>query len=234
MNYRPICGNCNLHLLSPFFSFSFKTMTIDEHSVHRVPSLNNAPPLSTRKKNPHSRTQSISTQPVTQKKKHNRRGSLPTTIHVTEANKYNYESPTRSPFLLSPIPPLPEKGAIAIHIANPKSDVIAASHYNFKHENALKNMSYILTWYFFSTLLSLYNKNLMGRDRFNFNFPLLVSAIHAGIHSVITALMMWFGGNRWKDTSGNQMTMNDYIFKVVSKIICFLLVINTHKRFLVV
>lgn len=187
-------------------------MTVDEHTVHRVSSVSNAPPPTTRKK-PHSRTQSISTQPVTQKKKHNRRGSLPTTIHVTD--KY-IDPPVRSPFLISPIPPLPEKGAVAIHIANPKSDVIAVSHYSFKHENTLYNMSYIMTWYFFSTSLSLYNKNLMGRDRFNFNFPLLVSAIHAGIHFVITALMMSLGGNRWKDTSGNQMTWNNYLFKVVS------------------
>jgi hypothetical protein len=167
------------------------------------------------RKNPHSRTQSISTQPVTQKKKHGRRGSLPTAIHVTEANRFYHsslETPMRSPFLLSPIPPLPEKGAIAIHIANPKSDV--ASHYITKHENTIKNLSYILIWYFFSTSLSLYNKNLMGRDRFNFSFPLLVSAIHAGLHAVITTLMMWLGGNRWKGNSTN-VTLNDYLFKVV-------------------
>lgn len=190
-------------------------MTLDAETTRENPTIvfNHQ---TTRKKNIHSRTQSISTQPVTQKKKHNRRGSLPTAIHVLEANRYNYESPNRSPFLLSPIPPLPEKGAIAIHIANPKSNTIATSHYSMnKHENAIKNLSYILIWYFFSTSLSLYNKNLMGRDRFNFNFPLLVSAIHAGIHSVITTLMMWFGGNRWKNTSGVKMTMNDYIFKVV-------------------
>ncbi|KAL9541230.1 hypothetical protein MBANPS3_009234 [Mucor bainieri] len=173
------------------------------------------PPITTRK-SAHSRTQSISTQPVTQKKKqHSRRGSLPTAIHVNEANRFYHSSlnsPIRSPFLLSPIPPLPEKGAIAIHIANPKSDV--ASHYITKHENTIKNLSYILIWYFFSTSLSLYNKNLMGRDRFNFNFPLLVSSIHAGLHAIITALMMWLGGNRWKSASVG-MSLNDYLFKVV-------------------
>ena len=174
------------------------------------------PPITTRK-SAHNRTQSISTQPVTQKKKqHSRRGSLPTAIHVNEANRFYHSSlnsPIRSSFLLSPIPPLPEKGAIAIHIANPKSDV--ASHYITKHENTIKNLSYILIWYFFSTSLSLYNKNLMGRDRFNFNFPLLVSAIHAGLHAIITTLMMWLGGNRWKSATVG-MTLNDYLFKVVS------------------
>ena len=171
---------------------------------------------SRRNNNSHNRTQSISTQPVTQKKKQNRRGSLPTAILAAEANTYNYDSPNRSPFIPSPLPPLSEKSNVAIHIANSKSNTIAASHYNTsKHENTIKNLSYILCWYFFSTSLSLYNKNLMGRDRFNFNFPLLVSAIHAAIHSIITTLMMWFGGNRWKNTTGIPMTWNDYIFKVV-------------------
>lgn len=175
-----------------------------------------AGPPSTRKKQ-HSRTQSISTQSVTSKKQHKRMGSLPAAIHSAEANKLYHSSldaSPRSPFLLSPIPPLPEKGNIAIHIANPKSDI--ASHYITKHEDTIKNLSYILTWYFFSTSLSLYNKNLMGRDRFNFNFPLLVSAIHAGLHSIITTVMMWFGGNRWKSNTVN-LSIKDYVFKVVCK-----------------
>jgi hypothetical protein len=186
-------------------------MTVEsELALERSTSLNSGPP--TRKnKSLHNRTQSISTTPLAVKKQHRRRGSLPAAIHILESNS---ESPIRSPI----IPTLPEKGAISIHIANPKSDVIAASHFshNSTHKTAIKNISYILTWYFFSTSLSLYNKNLMGRDRFNFNFPLLVSAIHAGIHSIITTLMMWFGGNRWKNTSGVSMSLNDYLYKVVS------------------
>lgn len=176
-----------------------------------------AGPPPTRKKQ-HVRTQSISTQPVTTKKQHKRMGSLPAAIHVADANLLYHsslDSPARSPFLLSPIPPLQEKGNIAIHIANPKSDI--ASHYITKHENTIKNLSYILTWYFFSTSLSLYNKNLMGRDRFNFHFPLLVSAIHAGLHSLITTLMMWFGGNRWKNNT-TTLSIRDYVFKVVCSI----------------
>ncbi|KAI7904335.1 uncharacterized protein BX663DRAFT_339287 [Cokeromyces recurvatus] len=189
-------------------------MTIENEAQQMMPlRSNNAPikivgPPIIRKNPQHNRTQSISTtQPITQKKKqHNRRGSLPTAIHVAEANKFHHsslESPLHSSFLLSPIPPLPEKGAISIQIANPKSDV--ASHYITKHENTIKNLSYILIWYFFSTTLSLYNKNLMGRDRFNFNYPLLVSSIHAGIHVIITSLMMWLGGNRWRSTTIENM-----------------------------
>lgn len=183
-------------------------MTIDaEPSLVRTFGSNNTlpPPISTRKKNPHNRTQSISTQPVTQKKKHGRRGSLPIQVH--ELHKLGH-----SPLFPPPLSPLP--GTISIQIANPQSNVAA---YNVdKHKKYLQNLTYIFTWYFFSTSLSLYNKNLMGRDRFNFNFPLLVSAIHAAIHSVITMLMMSLGGSRWRDRAGNKMTLHDYFYKVVS------------------
>lgn len=149
---------------------------------------------------------------------HGRRGSLPPVLKVqtqqlqqqqhlqpSSVNNNNNKlagvdfSPiSRTPFT-STIPTLPEKGSISIHINHPtKSDVLGRHLIQPQHENILKNLSYILLWYFFSTTLSLYNKNLMGRDRFNFQFPLLVSAIHAGIHSVITWLMMTFGGDRWR------------------------------------
>jgi hypothetical protein len=158
---------------------------------------------------------------------HGRRGSLPPVLkvqtqqlqqqqHLQPSNVNNnnnsnnnsnklasvdFSPISRSPFTSS-IPPLPEKGSISIHINHPtKSDVLGRHLIQPQHENILKNLSYILLWYFFSTTLSLYNKNLMGRDRFNFQFPLLVSAIHAGIHSVITWLMMTFGGDRWRKGS---------------------------------
>ncbi|KAI8344585.1 triose-phosphate transporter family-domain-containing protein [Chlamydoabsidia padenii] len=147
-------------------------------------------------------------------KPHGRRGSLPPVLKVqtqhlqpsgiNNNNKLagvDFSPVSRSPFTTS-IPPLPEKGSVSIHINHPtKSDILGRHLIQPQHENILKNLSYILLWYFFSTTLSLYNKNLMGRDRFNFQFPLLVSAIHAGIHSVITWLMMTFGGDRWRKNS---------------------------------
>ncbi|KAF7727488.1 Triose-phosphate Transporter [Apophysomyces ossiformis] len=165
----------------------------------------------------HSRTQSIHTHHVTVKKPHGRRGSLPP-LHVGMTNKLgtaDFSSPARSPyFSAASIPPLPEKGAISIQIANPKSDFI--NFHIMKHENIIKNAIYILLWYFFSTTLSLYNKNLMGRDRFNFHFPLLVSAIHAGLYSVITFAMVSFGGDRWNSQkSGQAITTSNYLAKVV-------------------
>ncbi|CEG72635.1 hypothetical protein RMATCC62417_08162 [Rhizopus microsporus] len=175
------------------------------------PSASNSNHSNNRKKF-HSRTQSIATQPVTQKKKQSRRGSLPA-IHVPASDGFG--SPLRSPFVSSPTTrsmPFSEK-LVSINIANPKSDV--KGQYITRHENTIKNLSYIMMWYFFSTSLSLYNKNLMGRDRFNFNFPLLVSSIHAGLHFMITSIMMWFGGNRWNSSLSSSMSIYDYLFKVV-------------------
>ncbi|KAG0268157.1 Triose-phosphate Transporter [Actinomortierella ambigua] len=84
--------------------------------------------------------------------------------------------------------------------------------------NIMSNMSYIAAWYFFSTALSIYNKNLMGRDNYNFNLPLFVSSIHAGLHFVITACLMHFWPNRFDATQsgkGGRLTMHSYVTKVV-------------------
>ncbi|KAJ8657039.1 hypothetical protein O0I10_007373 [Lichtheimia ornata] len=160
----------------------------------------------------HSRTQSIHLQPPKKKYGHVRRGSLPPLQINPNTNKLahvDFGSPIRSPFATS-IPPLPEK--ISIQIPHPKSDL---SHIQIvKNKNIIENLSYIGLWYFFSTSLSLYNKNLMGKDRFNFNFPLLLSAIHAGLHALITSAMMSFGGSRWNTTKAT-LSLHDYVYKVV-------------------
>lgn len=167
----------------------------------------------------HSRTQSIHFQPPKKKYSHVRRGSLPPLQINHNTNKLahvDFGSPIRSPFATS-IPPLPEK--ISIQIPHPKSDL---SHIQVvKNKNIIENLSYIGLWYFFSTSLSLYNKNLMGKDRFNFNFPLLLSAIHAGLHALITSAMMSFGGSRWNTTKAT-LSLSDYIYKVVSNMLYLL------------
>ncbi|KAL0088249.1 hypothetical protein F4703DRAFT_1502830 [Phycomyces blakesleeanus] len=151
----------------------------------------------------HKRTPS-SQLPSPIKKTHGRQGSLPHNLSFyKDTNSIRYATP-----LLS------EKN-VSIQIADPSSNVI--QHHILKHENTLQNLMYILLWYMFSTSLSLYNKNLMGRDRFNFNFPLLVSAMHALLHAIITGLMMTFGGDRWRSPSKVSMTMSDYFLKVKKK-----------------
>ncbi|CAM0137932.1 unnamed protein product [Umbelopsis sp. WA50703] len=154
-----------------------------------------------------------------------RRGSLPLLTVATKLPLKNkeYSSPARSPYFANRLAssssvfnsPIPEKGGVSINIAHPDSD-LTNFHITSRHETIAKNLSYILCWYIFSTCLSLYNKNLMGKDRFNFNFPLLVSAIHTGLHSIITAVMMAFGGSRWNPQKGGRsVSMHDYLYKVV-------------------
>ncbi|CAO3690292.1 unnamed protein product [Umbelopsis ramanniana] len=156
--------------------------------------------------------------------KQGRRGSLPAlTVAIKPMKNKDFGSPARSPYFASRLAggssllnsPIPEKGGVSIQIAHPESD-LTNFHITNRQETIAKNLSYILCWYIFSTCLSLYNKNLMGKDRFNFNFPLLVSAIHTGLHSIITAIMMAVGGSRWNPRkSGDTVSMHNYIFKVV-------------------
>ncbi|KAG0274755.1 Triose-phosphate Transporter [Linnemannia exigua] len=85
-------------------------------------------------------------------------------------------------------------------------------------QNVASNFSYILAWYFFSTALSIYNKNLMGKDNWNFNLPLFVSSIHAGLHFVITACLMHFWPDVFDATrsgKGGRITINSYVTQVV-------------------
>ncbi|KAG0296753.1 Triose-phosphate Transporter [Linnemannia gamsii] len=85
-------------------------------------------------------------------------------------------------------------------------------------QNVASNFSYILAWYFFSTALSIYNKNLMGKDNWNFNLPLFVSSIHAGLHFVITACLMHFWPDVFDATrsgKGGRITIHSYVTQVV-------------------
>ncbi|KAF9923123.1 Triose-phosphate Transporter [Linnemannia zychae] len=85
-------------------------------------------------------------------------------------------------------------------------------------QNVVSNFSYIFAWYFFSTALSIYNKNLMGKDNWNFNLPLFVSSIHAGLHFVITACLMHFWPDIFDATrsgKGGRITINSYVTQVI-------------------
>ncbi|CAO0801236.1 unnamed protein product [Mucor circinelloides] len=72
------------------------------------------------------------------------------------------------------------------------------------------NTLYILSWYLLSTILSIYNKTLMGKEHYNLNLPLLMSAVHSGIHSIISRILI----KQYNHTI-NQYSMFDYITKVI-------------------
>lgn len=59
----------------------------------------------------------------------------------------------------------------------------------------------------------------MGKDNWNFNLPLFVSSIHAGLHFVITACLMHFWPDVFDATrsgKGGRITIHSYITQVVS------------------
>ncbi|CAI2171429.1 14822_t:CDS:2 [Funneliformis geosporum] len=87
---------------------------------------------------------------------------------------------------------------------------------NTTWENIFKNLYYILAWYFFSTALSFYNKNLMGKEYFNLKLPLLISAMHTGMHALVTTILM--SGNLpmiYKKTEGKSVSISSYFTRVV-------------------
>lgn len=71
------------------------------------------------------------------------------------------------------------------------------------------NIGYIVCWYSLSTLLSIYNKTLLGRE--GLNLPLFMSAVHSGIHAIISRYLI-----RKYNQNVQSYSMLDYITKVVS------------------
>src|SRR4051794_21778686 len=58
----------------------------------------------------------------------------------------------------------------------------------------------LLSWYTFSALLSLYNKHLLGRNQLHLSYPLLITAVHTGLESVLTwawVVLAKGGRERW-------------------------------------
>ncbi|CAB5180230.1 TPT-domain-containing protein [Rhizophagus irregularis] len=87
---------------------------------------------------------------------------------------------------------------------------------NISWEDIFKNLSYILAWYFFSTALSFYNKNLMGKENFNLNLPLLISAMHTGMHFIITSILMnGYCSCIFKKPEGKSVSVRSYFTRVV-------------------
>ncbi|CAG8477523.1 9763_t:CDS:2 [Diversispora eburnea] len=88
--------------------------------------------------------------------------------------------------------------------------------FNVTWETAIQNITYILCWYFFSTALSFYNKHLMGRDYFNLNLPIFVSALHSGMHFLITfAMMKGYLSFIYKKPEEKFVSSNNYLNRVV-------------------
>jgi solute carrier family 35 protein C2 len=77
-------------------------------------------------------------------------------------------------------------------ILDSEGDVHIASHAEKKRlwwKNALINAFFILTWFLFATVLSVYNKWLFSPNYFNFPFPLFVTTVHMFIQFLLAALL---------------------------------------------
>jgi hypothetical protein len=82
---------------------------------------------------------------------------------------------------------------------------------------AMRNLMYIVLWYIFSTALSFYNKTLMGKDQFNLKVPIIMTALHTGMHFVITFVMMrGFCPLIYRQSESKPLPMDRYLRRVVS------------------
>ncbi|MFS7936303.1 hypothetical protein Hanom_Chr05g00413981 [Helianthus anomalus] len=75
----------------------------------------------------------------------------------------------------------------------------------------LKTLFFILVWYTFSILLTLYNKKLWGDDQGKFPAPLLMDTIHFGMQAVFSKAIVYFWSERFKPT--RTMSWKDYFMR---------------------
>ncbi|KGN47980.1 probable sugar phosphate/phosphate translocator At1g06470 isoform X1 [Cucumis sativus] len=79
--------------------------------------------------------------------------------------------------------------------------------------NVLKTLFFVLVWYTFSLLLTLYNKSLLGDHLGRFPAPLLMNTVHFTMQAVLSNLITWIWSSRFQ--SCVTMTWRDYFTKVV-------------------
>ncbi|KAG9316194.1 triose-phosphate transporter family-domain-containing protein [Chiua virens] len=134
---------------------------------------------------------------------------------MTDFSRANPESPECEPILSNP-----DLQSIGNDdedtFLNNNRDIHLASKAEKKRywwRNALINAFFILTWFLFATLLSVYNKWMFSPDHYNFTFPLFVTAVHSFIQFVLSALLRWtFSKTFFCD---RRPTMRNYSIKVV-------------------
>ncbi|KAJ0462082.1 putative sugar phosphate transporter domain-containing protein [Helianthus annuus] len=95
----------------------------------------------------------------------------------------------------------------------------------------LKTLFFILVWYTFSILLTLYNKKLLGDDQGKFPAPLLMNTIHFGMQAVFSKAIVYFWSERFQPTV--TMSWKDYFMRVVPTAIGTALDINLSNASLV-
>ncbi|MFS7930033.1 hypothetical protein Hanom_Chr04g00339401 [Helianthus anomalus] len=75
----------------------------------------------------------------------------------------------------------------------------------------LKTLFFILVWYTFNILLTLYNKKLLGDDQGKFPAPLLMNTIHFGMQAVFSKAIVYFWSERFQPIG--TMSWKDYFMR---------------------
>ncbi|KAF8124919.1 TPT-domain-containing protein [Boletus edulis] len=82
---------------------------------------------------------------------------------------------------------------------------------NFWWRNALTNAFFILAWFLFATVLSVYNKWLFSPDHYNFPYPLFVTTIHMFIQFLLATLLRYTFSRRF--VTDKRPTLRSYGIK---------------------
>ncbi|OSD03913.1 TPT-domain-containing protein [Trametes coccinea BRFM310] len=79
--------------------------------------------------------------------------------------------------------------------------------------NALINSLFIASWFFFATLISIYNKWMFSPEHYGFPSPLFVTTIHMWVQFLLAAVLRYTMPRRFKPE--HRPTRADYIRKAV-------------------
>ncbi|XP_056177614.1 probable sugar phosphate/phosphate translocator At1g06470 isoform X2 [Syzygium oleosum] len=97
--------------------------------------------------------------------------------------------------------------------------------------NVLKTLFFILVWYTFSTLLTLYNKTLLGDDMGKFPAPMLMNTIHFTMQAVLSKGITWFWSHKYQTKV--TMSWTDYFVRVVPTALATAMDVNLSNESLV-
>ncbi|KAJ9554021.1 hypothetical protein OSB04_018066 [Centaurea solstitialis] len=109
--------------------------------------------------------------------------------------------------------------------------VRSSSNSPFAMSDILKTLFFVLMWYIFSTLLTLYNKTLLGDDMGRFPAPLLMNTVHFTMQAVLSRCITYFWSRRSEPDIS--MTWKDYFMRVVPMSLATALDVNLSNASLV-
>ncbi|PWA89073.1 sugar phosphate transporter domain-containing protein [Artemisia annua] len=95
---------------------------------------------------------------------------------------------------------------------NKHRDIPPSSRNPIALSDILKTMFLILMWYFFSTLLTVYNKTLLGDDMGKFPAPLLMNTVHFAMQAILSKGITYFWSHRFEPSV--PMSRKDYYMRV--------------------